>query len=295
MVIRNVKGDTYIIDTGFQLIPFYRLGDGRIIMVDCGLLVEREGIVNILASEVLQPAAILATHAHTDHIENAAFFQREYGASIIMTEAEAAVLASPSSLKTYFYTMAVSDIMKYFGNMMVQADVKIGMHDEHVDILGARFRIISTPGHSPGHISVITPDNVACLGDALASCDVLESSKMMYSHTISKDIESKRSLLSLEADRYIISHNGVFDEIKSLIQPNINYLEDSASEILNLIESPVGFEELFDKVIRHHGSRIRDLKKYNMMEKMSRSLLDYLIDTGRLRCSVIEGNLYYVK
>lgn len=295
MVLRQVKGDTYIIDTGFQVIPFFKLDMGKIIMVDCGLLDEREGIVNLLASEGLKPSAILATHAHTDHIENAAFFQKEFGAPIIMTEVEAAVLDSPLGLKTYFYTMSVSDIMKHYNNMVVKAYTKIGMHDENIDILGAGFRIIMTPGHSPGHISVVTPDNVACIGDALASLDVLNSSKMMFSHTISRDIESKRNLFELEADKYVVSHKGVFDEIRSLIQPNIDYLEASANVILDLIEVPMAFEELFERVTRHHGIRVRDLKRYYMMERMMRPLIEYLVDTGKLRCSVDAGRLYYIK
>lgn len=284
-----------MIETSFQTIPFFRLEGGRIIMVDCGLLDEREGIINILEKEGLKIAAVLATHAHVDHIGNAAYLQKEFGTRIIMNEVEAAIASSSRGIKTTYSTMAVSDIMKYFGNMVVEADDKVGMHEDHVDVFGARFRIYFTRGHSPGHMTVITPDNVACIGDALASCDVLGSSRMMYSYNISKDLESKRSLMELGADKYILSHKGIFDEIRSLVPENIRYFEGAADEVLSLIETPVGFEELLDRVIRHKGTKVLSLYKYNRMERMTRPLLEYLIDTGRLRCEITDSKLYYVK
>jgi len=295
VVIRKVKGDTYIIETSFQTIPFVRIEGGKIIMIDCGLVEEREGILNLLDSEGLKPAAVLATHAHVDHIGNAAYFQKEFGAKIIMNEVEAAVANSVRGLKTTYSTLSVTDIMKHFGNMVVEADEKFGMHEDHVEVLGAEFGIIASPGHSPGHIAVLTPDNVACIGDALASCDVLGGSRMMYSFAISKDLESKKSLMDIEADKFILSHKGAFDEIRSIIPANIKYFEDSAEEVLNLIDTPVGFEELLDRVIRLKGTKVASLYKYNRMERMTRPLLEYLIDTGRLRCTIIDSRLYYVK
>ncbi|MBP1918912.1 MBL fold metallo-hydrolase [Youngiibacter multivorans] len=295
MFIKKVKGNTFLVETSFQSIPFYKLEGGKIIMVDCGLIEEREGILNLFSMEGLKPAAVLATHAHVDHIGNAAYFQKEFGARIIMNEVEAAVANSIRGLKTTYSTLAATDIMKHFGNMVVEADEKIGMHEDHVEVLGADFRIIAVPGHSPGHIAVLTPDNVACIGDTLASCDVLGSSRMMYSFSISKDLESKRSLMDLDADKFVLSHKGAFDEIRSIIPANIKYFEDSADEVLSLIETPVGFEELLDRVIRHKGTKVASLYKYNRMERMTRPLLEFLIDTGRLRCEIVDNRLYYVK
>jgi glyoxylase-like metal-dependent hydrolase (beta-lactamase superfamily II) len=295
VVIRNVKGDTYLIETSFQTIPFFRIEGGKIIMIDCGLIEEREGILKLLSMEGLKPAAVLATHAHVDHIGNAAYFQKEFGAKIIMNEVEAAIADSIRGLKTTYSTLSVTDIMKNFGNMVVEADEKIGMHEDHVEVLGADFRIIAAPGHSPGQIALLTPDNVACIGDTLASFDVLGSSRMMYSYAISKDLESKRSLMDLDADKFVLSHKGAFDEIRSIIPANIKYFEDSADEVLSLIDTPVGFEELLDRVIRHKGTKVASLYKYNRMERMTRPLLEYLIDTGRLRCTIIDSRLYYVK
>jgi len=81
-------------------------------MIDCGLIEEREGILKLLSMEGLKPAAVLATHAHVDHIGNAAYFQKEFGAKIIMNEVEAAIADSIRGLKTTYSTLSVTDIMK---------------------------------------------------------------------------------------------------------------------------------------------------------------------------------------
>ena len=57
------------------------------------------------------------------------------------------------------------------------ADIIIGPEDDHLDMAGARFGIMQLPGHSAGHIGIVTPDGVAYVGDCLIDRDQIAAAK----------------------------------------------------------------------------------------------------------------------
>ncbi|WP_243109343.1 hypothetical protein [Anaerophilus nitritogenes] len=60
MDILKVKGNTYCIDTGMIYIPFYKMNDQEIIMLDTGLEKEdRQGIEEVLEKNNFKVTAIL--------------------------------------------------------------------------------------------------------------------------------------------------------------------------------------------------------------------------------------------
>ena len=71
MEIKIVKGNTFVIDTGMTYIPFYKISDEEIIMMDSGWKQgEREGIDEVLERNNYKVAAIICSHAHIDHVGN---------------------------------------------------------------------------------------------------------------------------------------------------------------------------------------------------------------------------------
>ena len=73
MKLTQVKGNTWVAE-GEALIPFYRLEDGRCILLDSGYTTERLQLEQALLDAGLTPAAILSTHTHIDHAANHAYF-----------------------------------------------------------------------------------------------------------------------------------------------------------------------------------------------------------------------------
>lgn len=77
MKINNIRGNTYLIDTGRTYIPFYKLNENEIILMDSGLA-NREGrnIDKILEENHFKVVGIICTHAHSDHVGNNAFLKK---------------------------------------------------------------------------------------------------------------------------------------------------------------------------------------------------------------------------
>ncbi len=147
--------------------------NSRTILVDTGISFDRGRIEHALARRGFVPEAVILTHTHFDHVGNASWLAREYGAEIVVQEAESETLASgdtPIPEGTYAVTKGIVEIGRKiapaFRYEPCRADHVFG---ETFDLnrFGINGYIIHTPGHSPGGATVVIDDVVAIAGDSI--------------------------------------------------------------------------------------------------------------------------------
>jgi glyoxylase-like metal-dependent hydrolase (beta-lactamase superfamily II) len=135
---------------------FRRDNSSSALLVDPGD--EAERLITAVDELDVTVEAILLTHTHFDHVGAVAPLARHTGAPVYCPQAEAFVLA---------------DIMKWvpwagFGPFeSYDADVLIS-GGEKLDLAGFSIDVLSTPGHSPGHVTYSIADE-----EAIFSGDVL--------------------------------------------------------------------------------------------------------------------------
>jgi len=296
MEIITAKGNTYIIDTGMTYIPFYKTKDHQIIMLDTGWAAgEREGLQKVLDANGLKVAGIISSHAHVDHIGNNSYFKEKYHCQIAMHEVEAALCSSIYNLKFFFSGHPLNEVKKHYGNMVCEPDIMILENQKTVCVCDVEFRLFHNPGHSPAHICIITPDDVAYLGDGLVSHEVMKGSKMPYANVLSEDLQSKAELRALNCSRYIIAHKGIYDSIHHLIDENIEFYKYCAQRVSEIIERPMTMEEITKALINKLKISVNSVNKYMAIEKMLRSNIEYLQETKVIELKVDDGLLKYCK
>ncbi|MGB4589073.1 MAG: MBL fold metallo-hydrolase [Clostridiaceae bacterium] len=296
MEIILVKGNTYVLDLGLLYLPFYKINQTDIILLDTGLKKEhREILLNFLEENKHRVTGIICTHSHIDHAGNAAFFKEKYGAKVAMSREEAMILSSTLELKIFYANQTLTQIEEHYGHMVVQADIIIEDDDKSVEVGGITFGIIHTPGHSSGHVAITTPDNVTYLGDSLISYEVMKSSKLPYAHILRKDLVSKMKLYTLASDRYILAHKGIFDDIKDLITDNIYFYKQRAEEILELVDKAMTTEDILRAVSKSKFIRIGSVNKYIVIERMLKCYIEYLCETSKLMPIIDDGFIKYVR
>lgn len=119
----------------------HRPGINDCIVIDPGL--EPGKILDHLDSAGLEPAAILCTHGHSDHIAgNAAIKNRWPECPLVIGHGDAYKLTDPEA-----------NLSAPFGLPMVSppADATVAEGDTY-EAAGLRFTVRETPGHSRGHV-----------------------------------------------------------------------------------------------------------------------------------------------
>lgn len=156
--------------------------------------------------------ALILTHTHFDHAENAAEIKAQFGARIIAHETEAGYLEagdSPLPAGTVFYTKWLmkkfrTKVQPMFRYKPVTCDIPVG---DKFDLtpLGFSAYILHVPGHTKGSIAIIVDNEIAFTGDNMVG--VFNGSIMPpFGDDIPGIIRSWKTLLDTGCSLFIPNH-----------------------------------------------------------------------------------------
>ena len=293
MDIRPIKGNTWVLE-GMEWIPFYKLDERRCILLDTGLLGEREDLEQALLDHGLTPAGILCSHAHVDHGGNNRYFQEKYQIPVALTAKEAGMCAGLLNLKCYFLMLPPGMVEREAAHLVHTPDVIVPDRDGPFTFCGAEFQILQTPGHSAGHIAIQTPDRVCYVGDALLSREQLWA-KLPYCLSHQAGIESREKLRDVDADFFVMAHRGMCrrEELSALIDDNQALAQRRAGEVLSLITEPMTISEITRAVCGYFKLLTRKPSRALRFERNIRFFVEYLVDRGDLILETDQGVAVY--
>ena len=295
MKLTQVKGNTWVME-GNQLIPIYILpGGGHCVLMDTGLRKEREEIEQTLLDAGLVPDAVLCSHAHVDHCANNEYFQKKYHIPVALSAPEAGMASSILNLKCYRLLVSPDTAAEEMQDMVHTPDIMIPYVDWKLALGGVEFGIVTTPGHSSGHICIVTPDNVCYAGDAIMSREMLNA-KLPYSLSIQHAMDSRQKLRTLGCDYFIMAHKGICrgDEIDQLIEDNHALILRRAAEIRGLISEPMNFSQICALVCEKYQLYSPRARRALYYERNIRFFIEFLVDRKELDMESRKGVAYYL-
>ena len=294
MKLLQARGNTWYL-ADWQLIPLYRVGENQCILLDTGLLGQREAIEETLLANGLTPIGILGTHAHTDHSPNHRYFQQKYHIPVALPLGEAGLCVTRLNLKAYFFMLSPKQAAEEgdVAQMELIADQVIDPKADWVEFCGVKFGVVHTPGHSPDHISIRTPDDVLYLGDALLAGEEIKTAKLPYFFSHQEAIASMEKLRGEKAACYLAAHRGLYTDIGPIIDENIAVIQDRTRQILALIDHPMTLGEIQQRVCRQFGLLTGNVSRACLYERNVRIYVEYLRDTGQVEVTAKLGMVYY--
>ena len=164
-----------------------------------------------------------------------------------------------------------------------------------LEFCGATFGILHLPGHSDGHLGYVTPDGVAYLGDAIMDFSQLKGSKMPFTSRLADDLNSKRSLLTLQAKAYVVAHKAVLTDIRPLTEANIACIETKVEEIYQALHGTPTAMEWLTNYCWEKGWTFRSERSFSILGFGFNSVVDYLEENGRIRSRPFGGNRRFIR
>jgi hydroxyacylglutathione hydrolase len=218
------------ISLNFWLNVFLLRGDKGAVLVDAGVKGQADLILERLAAHGVAPQdvrLILLTHAHADHYGSAAELRERTGAPIALHALEAEMLRigryPAENLKP---TPFLALLMRLPGAgrppevPILEPDITF--EDEwRLDEYGVAGRVIPTPGHSPGSVSVLMDSGEAIVGDLVMGRFthlLRQPGRPIIAWNPERNQESIRRLVAFSPRIVYASHGGPFEDISGLVK-----------------------------------------------------------------------------
>ena len=283
MELRHVLGRTWVAEASTALLPIYRVTDTDIILIDTGYAkLDRAGLTALIEDRGFHLRGIICSHAHFDHSGNVRYLQQRCGAKAAAHIIEAGISVNPDAYRANYVALTYGKSREFFLEECFVADTIIGPEDDFLDFCGVRFGILQLPGHSAGHIGVVTPDNVAYVGDCLIDQQQIDSAKLPTSMFIARDLQSKEFLRRTQYDAYILAHKSVVTDITPLVDSNTAFIHRKAEELLNDLTDGMTFAQWISTFCQRENIRTKNELKFSIIERNFSNFVDWLTDEGRI-------------
>lgn len=226
----------------------------RIGFVDTGAAGYQQGLVDALATMRKAPsdvAWVVNTHEHPDHIGGNGFFA-EQGKPSFACHTRAVRWIEDLNLQ--FQERPIFDFFKLTGkSICVERRLEDG---DEIDLGGVTLRVIFTPGHSPGSISLYCPQDGALItADAIQPVGGLP----LYAN-LEESRASMRRLLALPGVQTLYcahaSRTFTGSEISATIRSGLDYLDrvDAAvKSVVQQLPGDAGAEEITRETLLRLG------------------------------------------
>jgi hydroxyacylglutathione hydrolase len=216
----SVKTSLSVIPIKLGLVKSFVIKGDKAVIVDTGYPGNGEKILDCLRANDIEPSdvsLIIITHGHIDHYGSADEVRKLTGAPVAMHRADAEYLSKGIN----YIGVPLGLAGRLFKSLLIRKDeavykslkVDIAFEgDTDLEEFGVNGKIIYTPGHTLGSVSVILSGGTAIIGDLMMGGILRKKTPHfpLFANDLSQLKESIRKLLQLSPKVIDVSHGGPF-------------------------------------------------------------------------------------
>lgn len=202
-------------------------GQAGCVLVDTGNPGSADAILEKLKEHGAAPGdvrLILITHGHIDHFGNALALQERTGAPVAIHALDADDLRRGTNQQDSLrqasrlvsFLMGIPAFQRLLGPDSIpscEPDIVFEGEETRLDEYGVAGRVILTPGHTHGSVSVLLDSGEAIVGDAVMAKMmgmIRQPGPPLVSWDLTQNQESVRQLLALSPHTIYTGHGGPF-------------------------------------------------------------------------------------
>ncbi|TVX94077.1 MBL fold metallo-hydrolase [Paenibacillus agilis] len=290
-----INGNSYLFEEDLTVGVYINKSNQSAVLIDSGANKDvAKRIDQALKQNGCQLAVIILTHGHQAQLGGVSYFKQKYKHIKVYATSWTAQFMEKRALENWLSGHIPCVTKEYEHNESVDmiTDI-IPYRDRQLVIEQASFSIVTLPGHFPGMIGIITPDQVFYCGDAVFGDKTLMKQKLLYYTDVKGARASLRKIAQSKRYAYIVSHGGKCKDIASLVQQHQQLIDETSQFILGLIrEQPMTLESIVQKVMNEYQLQNKSAH-FALANSIVRSYLTELSDSSKVRATVNDGILQY--
>ncbi|HBQ85053.1 MAG TPA: MBL fold metallo-hydrolase [Syntrophomonas sp.] len=295
MQFNKIKGNTYFIDAPTN-IGVYVFKNKTCLLIDTGIDNTQAGKIDeVLKAQGLHPRYIINTHSHADHCGGNSYFKKNYpGCAVYAPGIEKLFLENPDLHNTIIFSASP---LKQLGKTSKNSGVDFDLEYGTMRLDEKKLEILALPGHTPGQIGIITPENVCFSGDAMFGEAIMGKYSLPNLFDIKASLTTLNHIKELEADFFVISHIDrviTREEAVKLADANLANIAMYEEQILELLEQPLTREDLLENIAVLNDLPL-DFQEYHLAFSTISAFIKYLYEHQLITYSLENGRLYYFK
>ena len=190
----------------------FLLVDNNLTLVDTGFKGRSTGILKEVRKLGYSPsdiANIIITHHHADHVGSLAALKKVTRAQVMAHPADAPFidgrLPQPGPAGSLLPSKILAPLHRLWATTPVAVDILVNDGDE-LSILGG-IKVLHTPGHTPGSISLFLPQaRLVIAGDVIAHRFGLRLPSKGFTFDMAQEVHSVKRVASLDFDVICFGH-----------------------------------------------------------------------------------------
>ena len=276
MEIKQLGANTFYVP-GPTNIGLWRQNETDVYLIDAGNDKDAgRKLKKLLDAHGWTLKGILCTHSNADHIGGNAYLQRQYGCPVFSAGMEKAFISHPVLEPSLLYGGFPCKALRHKVLMAKPSDV--------VDVSNPGFPkeigIIALPGHFLDMIGFRTPDDVLFVADCLSSEETLSKYKVGFIYDVKAYKETLEQLKTVKAKWFVPSHAAPAADLRSLIQCNLDVVQEIETTLLDILSDWTDFDEALRCLFDTFGL-VMNIEQYVLVGSTIRSYLAYFADEGK--------------
>ncbi len=285
----QVSEKCYFIESPSK-VGIYKQNENDIYLIDSGSdKNSAKKTLKICAQQGWNIKGIINTHAHADHIGGNAYIKEKTGCDIFCSSIDIPFLEYTIINPLHIYGGYIPSELRHKFFLAQSAKAK----DINSPDFPKELKTYDIAGHSLGMIAIVAPDGTAFVGDIVSSEVVIKKYAITYLLDIKKHLQSLDFVENMDAKKFVMSHVDTVDDIKPLIKLNREKIFEISDVILNLLKTPMTFENLLQKLFCHYELNM-NMMQHSLVGSTVRSYLSWLKEEGKIEF-ITEDNFLFWK